>query len=157
MYTLEHIVHKRTLHIKIKDEKGREIYDIKDNSGLFSKTAYIKNCGGQEVAKVCQIPGVTPTSRVSCKTGAEFKVVQAFSMKPVFRVQGSDYKITGHIYNTNYVITKQSKEILRCRKECENGKTVKRIEIYQKDYEIEGIAIVTAIEAAQRNLFISGK
>lgn len=122
MYRLEHMVYKRTLHIKIRSEDGKDVYDIKDKYGLFSKTAYIRNHQGQEMARICQMPGITPTSRISCHNGSEFKIVQVFSMKPKFRIPDSDFEITGHIYDTNYVITKQGKEILRCRKGAEEGK-----------------------------------
>ena len=157
MYKLEHVTHKKKLYIKIRNEVGKEVYVIKDSYHLFSKVAHIKNSQGQEVAEVHQLPGITPCSKVSCTTGAKFKVIQAFSMRPQFNIQNSDFKIEGRIYDTDYVITKQGKEILRCRSGDGREKKLKYIDVYWEKYEIEAISIVIAIEAAKRNLFVSSR
>ena len=155
MYILEHMSHKRHLDMIIKDESGKVIYRIKDKTGLFSKTAYIRDTGGNVLAKVRQLPSVTPLSKVECSNGTSFKVSQLFSLRPRFAVRGSGYAITGHIYDTDYTITGNDKAVLRCQKRVYAGRTVFEMEVFNEYYAIEAIAIVVAIEAAKRNLFFS--
>ena len=155
MYILEHKSHKRALEMRIINEKGNLVYSIKDQYALFSKTAYVRDVNGKELAEVRQAAGITPVSKISCHNGKRFQVVQAFSMRPKFIVKGCDYTIEGRIFDTNYFIAKGGEKILQCRKEMFQGKNVCVIEILQKQYELEVIAIVVAIEAAKRNLFSS--
>lgn len=155
MYILEHKSHKRALEMRIVNEKGNIVYSIKDKYALFSKTSYVRDANGKELAEVQQVAGITPVSKVSFHNGKMFQVVQAFSMRPKFIVKGCDYTIEGRIFDTNYFIAKGREKILQCRKEMLQGKKVYVMEVLQKQYELEAIAIVVAIEAAKRNLFSS--
>lgn len=155
LYILEHVSHKRALHMQIKNEFDDMVYSIRDKYALFSKTAYVRNRKNEVLATIQQVAGITPISKVRCGNGATFRIVQAFSLRPKFVVKDSEYEIEGRIYDADYMITKCGLKVLRCRKENKQGKKVYCIEVLQKQYEIEAIAIVVAIEAAKRNLFSS--
>lgn len=154
MYFLEHLTHKRLMNLKITDERGRLVYSVKENSGLFTKIASMKDQYRNEVAKIRQIPGITPAYIISSQK-AEFKVVQKSSLRPRFVIKNSAYEIKGLIYDTDYEVMWKQQAVLHCRREMYKGKYIQKIDILEQKYEIEALAIVIAVESSKRSLFMT--
>ncbi len=154
MYFLEHLTHKRLMNLKIIDEHGRPVYLIKESSALFTKIASMKDQYRNEVAKIRQIPGITPAYIISSQE-AEFKVVQKFSLKPRFVIKNSAYEIKGLIYDTDYEVMWRDHAVLHCWREMHKGKYIQKIDILEHKYEIEALAIVITVESSKRSLFMT--
>lgn len=154
MYFLEHLTHKRLMNLKITDERGRLVYSVKESSGLFTKIASMKDQYRNEVAKIRQIPGITPAYMISSQE-AEFKVVQKSSLKPQFVIKNSAYEIKGLIYDTDYEVMWKDHAVLHCWREMYKGKYIQKIDILEQKYEIEALTIVIAVESSKRSLFMT--
>lgn len=154
MYFLEHLTHKRLMNLMITDENGRLVYSIKEKSRLFTKIASMKDQYGNEVAKIRQIPSITPACIISMQE-TEFKVVQKFSLRPQFVIKNNAFEIKGHIYNTGYEVMRKGQAVLHCWREMYKGNYIQKIDILEQKYEIEALSIVIAVESSKRSLFMT--
>lgn len=157
MYYIEHLTYKKWLNMLFRDETGKIVYRVKEKATLFSKTAPLEDASGKVTATVNQLPGITPRFKIVCAGGNSFYVTQKFSFRPTFTVTGIKATVTGHIYDTNYIITIDGSKVVHCWRELRNGDYIKIVEILAGQYAIQGFAIVTAIESAGRALFMATK
>lgn len=139
-------------HFTVKNEVEEDRYLVEGEVFSFGKRLHILDMLGNEQAEIRQkLWTWLPRYTLLVRGEPRAEIVKAFSFKPRYTIEGTDWEIEGDFWGHDYRITQRGKPVAAIRKAWFTWGDSYELELQPETDELLALAVVLAIDCVESN------